>query len=188
MLVVKRDGTKVDYDRTKITTAVSKAYNALGENNSNAAFLITELVESKLIGSEVTVEQIQNLVVEELMRVNPLVGDLYSKYRKKQTKLRDYYTDKFLASKEEFIEDYKKASNAATGSKYDANANVTSKNIATMSNELYKFENIQVNRHLLHKKIAEVYDEALADEYIRMLESHDSLLCFSAYHYCQRRR
>ena len=38
-----------------------------------------------------------------------------------------------IVDKIKFIEDYKKASNAATGSKYDANSNVTEKNIATMS-------------------------------------------------------
>lgn len=32
----------------------------------------------------------------------------------------------------QFISDYIDASNAANGSKYDANANVTDKNIATM--------------------------------------------------------
>ena len=32
-----------------------------------------------------------------------------------------------------FIKDYVGATNAANGSKYDANANVTNKNIATMS-------------------------------------------------------
>ena len=31
-----------------------------------------------------------------------------------------------------FFDEYKKASNAATGAKYDQNANVTAKNIATM--------------------------------------------------------
>jgi len=31
-----------------------------------------------------------------------------------------------------FFDEYKKASNAATGAKYDQNANVTTKNIATM--------------------------------------------------------
>lgn len=41
--------------------------------------------------------------------------------------------EKELDSQYQFIEDYKSAVNAAAGSKYDANSNVTSKNLATMS-------------------------------------------------------
>ena len=49
--------------------------------------------------------------------------------------------DKNTQVKLEFIEQYKKASNAATGSKFDANSNVTEKNIATMGAELPKKDN-----------------------------------------------
>jgi hypothetical protein len=49
-----------------------------------------------------------------------------------------------------FIKDYVGASNAANGSKYDANANVTNKNIATMSWEVPKKDNFLVNRALMH--------------------------------------
>ncbi len=41
--------------------------------------------------------------------------------------------EKELKNQWQFIEDYKSAVNAAAGSKYDANSNVTNKNIATMS-------------------------------------------------------
>lgn len=43
-----------------------------------------------------------------------------------------------LADKLTFIDHYIHAPNAADGSKMDANANVTQKNIATMENELMK--------------------------------------------------
>lgn len=72
-----------------------------------------------------------------------------------------------------YINDYKKASNAATGSKVDSNANVENKNITTMIGELYKQDSIGVNRLLMHDKITELYGEELADEYIRQLESHE---------------
>lgn len=72
-----------------------------------------------------------------------------------------------------YIDDYKKAINAASGSKYDSNANVENKNITTMNGELYKSESIGVNRLLMHDKITELYGEELADEYIRQLENHE---------------
>lgn len=72
-----------------------------------------------------------------------------------------------------YIEEYKNASNAATGSKVDSNANVENKNITTMVGELYKADSIGVNRLLMHDRITELYGKELADEYIRQLESHE---------------
>lgn len=45
---------------------------------------------------------------------------------------------KQISEKLAFIDHYIQAQNAADGSKMDANANVTQKNIATMENELMK--------------------------------------------------
>ncbi len=72
-----------------------------------------------------------------------------------------------------FIEQYLHANNAADGSSVDANANVTSKNIATMEAELNKDINIQVNRQLVHNKIAEVFGTDRAQEYLRQIENHE---------------
>jgi len=73
----------------------------------------------------------------------------------------------------DFIDHYINSSNAADGSKVDANANVTSKNIATMEAELNKDINIQVNRALVKRKIASLYGDDTANEYIRQIESHE---------------
>ncbi len=51
-----------------------------------------------------------------------------------------------------FIEQYLHAQNAADGSKMDANANVTQKNIATLEAEIMKDYFIQVNRAQVSKK------------------------------------
>ncbi len=82
-------------------------------------------------------------------------------------------TDTQVTKKIDFIDQYIKSSNAADGSKVDANANVTSKNIATMEAELNKDINIQVNRALVKRKIASLYGEELANEYTRQIESHE---------------
>ncbi|WP_088330991.1 anaerobic ribonucleoside-triphosphate reductase [Lacimicrobium sp. SS2-24] len=78
-----------------------------------------------------------------------------------------------LQNKLDFIRDYQQAANAADGSKLDANANVTHKNIATLEAELMKDFFIQVNRAQVKNKIAELFDTQLADEYVRQIEDHE---------------
>lgn len=82
-------------------------------------------------------------------------------------------TDDQVDKKINFIDRYINSSNAADGSKVDANANVTSKNIATMEAELNKDINIQVNRALIKRKIEDLFGEATATEYIRQIEQHE---------------
>lgn len=71
-----------------------------------------------------------------------------------------------------FIDNYKLAQNAATGSKFDSNANVEHKNITTCTGELPKEDMIGTNRLLMIDKLTELFGETWADEYIRQLESH----------------
>ena len=78
-----------------------------------------------------------------------------------------------ISKKINFIQNYISSNNAADGSSVDANANVTSKNIATMEAELNKDINIQVNRTLVKNKINELFGEDLANEYLRQIESHE---------------
>ncbi|SDX85747.1 ribonucleoside-triphosphate reductase [Lutibacter oricola] len=82
-------------------------------------------------------------------------------------------TEQQLSKKIDFIENYINSSNAADGSAVDANANVTSKNIATMEAELNKDINIQVNRSLVKNKISELFGEEMSNEYIRQIEDHE---------------
>lgn len=84
-----------------------------------------------------------------------------------------HLTSEQVSEKINFIKNYMYAKNAADGSKYDANANVTVKNIATLAAELNKDINIQVNRKLVFDKISELFGEDLANEYIRQIEDHE---------------
>lgn len=72
----------------------------------------------------------------------------------------------------EYIQKYRKASNAATGSKFDANANVENKNITTMMGELPKEDIIGTNRLLMYDKITEIFDNYLAQNYLDQLNKH----------------
>ena len=85
-------------------------------------------------------------------------------YKEKYEKYRDYV---------DFIKRYRKASNAATGSEFDSNANVEHKNITTCAGELTKKIKIYTNRLLMIDKLTELYGEDLAEEYIRQLEEHE---------------
>ena len=72
----------------------------------------------------------------------------------------------------EFINDYKKSSNAATGSKYDSNANVTEKNIATLAVELDKKAHIDLQRAVMKEYLTKLGGEELANQYEADLAHH----------------
>lgn len=81
-------------------------------------------------------------------------------------------TDTQLQIKTDFINNYIKADNAATASTFDANANVTNKNVGTLFAEINKDINIQIKRSMFHKFIKERFDEATANKYLAQLETH----------------
>ena len=80
--------------------------------------------------------------------------------------------DRETLEKLKFLTDYCKASNAATGSKFDANANVEHKNIATLIGELPKASFIRLNRRLLVDRIKQMFGKDVAEEYIDKLNHH----------------
>lgn len=72
-----------------------------------------------------------------------------------------------------FIEDYRRAANAASGSEVDANANVEFKNITTCEGELTKKDKIGTNRLLMIDKLTKMFGADVAEEYITALEKHE---------------
>lgn len=66
MLVVKRDGRKVEFSKEKIVNAILKAMNDSDEVNKDVANRIANDI-SKLENSAIDVEEIQDLVEEKLM-------------------------------------------------------------------------------------------------------------------------
>lgn len=97
------------------------------------------------------------------MSINKKVAKEYS---------RSYNESVPRRKKNDFIQEYIHAKNAATGSKFDSNANVSNKNIVTLGQELYKEDNIKQNRYILFDKIRKLYSKKLAEQYISDLESH----------------
>ena len=78
-----------------------------------------------------------------------------------------------LQDKLNYIERYKRASNAATASKVDANSNVTQKTIAGLEAELFKPDTIAINRKLVCDKLQDMFPKAnLAQQYLDDLKNH----------------
>ena len=71
-----------------------------------------------------------------------------------------------------FIKRYADAKNAATGSDFDPNSNVSSKSCATLGAESGKRAKIYTNRLMMHDRLTELYGVEEADHYIADLESH----------------
>lgn len=165
MLVVKRNKTVQPFDWGKIDLAITKAFHAVNEPIDMD--ILSDVKDELYFNNIISVEEIQDQIEKALMACDYYnVAKAFILYRQKQAELRT------LTNKKQFIKDYAKASNAATGSKYDSNANVTEKNIVTLNGELFKGDVIKVNRTILTDKIREMYGEDLAKEYIQMLESH----------------
>lgn len=74
---------------------------------------------------------------------------------------------------DDYVRAYSAASNAATGSKFDSNANVDNKNVCTLSNELHKGDAIGLNRYRMIQKLTELYGSEMAEEYIKQLNCHE---------------
>ena len=165
MLVVKRDGSKETFSADKIMSAVVKAFASVGKNVDLAT--ATKILSMLTLYEGVKVEDIQNQVEKALMECGHYdVAKAFIIYRQEHTETRD------VLEQLKFLSGYCKASNAASGSKYDANANVEHKNIATLIGELPKKAFIQLNRKMLTDRVKHLYGKELADEYIDLLTHH----------------
>ena len=163
--ITKRDGSKDNFSLDKIMNAIIKAFDSVGVPADLGT--ISKIINHLDISNDIKVEDIQNQVEEALMREGFYsVAKSFILYRQQHTE------DRETLAKLTFLADYCASSNAATGSKYDANANVEHKNIATLIGELPKSNFIRLNRKLLTDRIKKMFGKQLADEYIDKLTHH----------------
>ncbi len=163
--ITKRDGSTESFSLEKIKSAIIKAFDSVNEHVH--AEDIQSVMDNLRFCNGMNVEDIQNQVEVSLMRENHYkAAKSFMLYRQK------HFEDREVRNKLKFLIDYCKASNPATGSKYDANANVENKNIATLIGELPKSNFIRLNRRLLCDKIKELYGKELSDRYLYLLEHH----------------
>ena len=163
--ITKRDGQKVRFSLDKIMNAIIKAFESVGEPVDLS--VLSKVLAHLDIHEDIKVEEIQNQVEESLMKEGFYqVAKSFMLYRQRHTE------DRETMEKLNFLVDYCQAENAATGSKYDANANVEHKNIATLIGELPKASFIRLNRRLLTDRIKKMYGKDMADKYIDLLTHH----------------
>ncbi|MBQ9400076.1 MAG: ribonucleoside-triphosphate reductase [Bacteroidales bacterium] len=161
MDVRKTNGSTEEYDKIKLSRGIHEAYKSAGEYCDDS--VVTMIIDNLYIYDGIASSEIRRQVEESLMSINKKVALAY---------IEKFDADIDLRKKRDFIKDYIAASNAATGSKFDANANVTRKNIVTLGQELYKENNIKQNRYIMVDKIKSIYGRDLANHYLTDLESH----------------
>ncbi len=165
LYIIKRDGKRAPFSLEKIKNAIRKAFLASGSFATEET--LTNILSRVHISNGMHVEEIQNQVEISLMSERYFaVAKAYMLYRQHHTE------DREVRDRLNFLIDYCSASNPATGSKYDANANVEKKNIATLIGELPKASFIRLNRRLLTDRIREMYGKELSDRYLELLNKH----------------
>ena len=164
-IITKRDGTTEPFSLDKIKSAILKTFASTGDPlNAEQLKAITDHLR---FCNGMSVEDIQNQVEVALMSERHFkAAKAFMLYRKR------HEDDRETADKLRFLINYCNSANPATGSKYDANANVENKNIATLIGELPKQGFIRLNRRLLCDKIKALYGKETADRYIYLLKNH----------------
>ena len=163
--ITKRDGKTERFSLEKIKSAILKAFASV--NTPVCADDVQRVLDHLKFCNGMSVEDIQNQVEVALMAEKHFkAAKSFMLYRQR------HFEDREVRDKLKFLIDYCNAANPATGSKYDANANVENKNIATLIGELPKSNFIRLNRRLLCDRIKEMYGKELADRYIYLLEHH----------------
>ena len=165
MQVVKRDGTLQDFDSNKIKVAILKAFDSCCPLEDTE--VVDNMISEMYLWDGISIEEIQDVVIETLRDFGfDDVAASYSTYRKDQSRMREIlakinYQDSYIASSE----------NAATSSETDGNANVVSKNVATLESEDRKRENREIQRYRMKKQLKKMFPE-VASQYAKDLENH----------------
>lgn len=164
--VKKRDGTFAKFDIKRIINAVEKAFESTGKDKVPDEVINYIMINYSKQKGIISVENIQDNIESFLCKNYYEVGKKFMLYRYQHNE------DREVLDKLNFMMNYCNAENPATGSKYDANANVENKNIATLVGELPKSNFIRLNRKILVNRIEQMYGKELADRYVYLLTNH----------------
>ena len=167
MIVIKRDGTKENFDIDKIQRAVYSAFKAVGKPMPDYLVKMIDSLFSQLEGDAIGVEEIQDKIENILMNDRFFdVAKAYILYREKHKEAR------FIRERIDYMNKYSQSNdNAATSSETDANANVTMKNVANLEGEVYKTTNRVIQRQRMKDKLNEMFPE-VAKKYEEDLNHH----------------
>lgn len=91
--IIKRDGKQVDFDANKIKLAISKAFDSTDEvtyTKEEQTVIIDKIIDKiTVFKKDQTVEQIQDTVEKQLLKLAPVVGKNFLIYRRERTKIRN---------------------------------------------------------------------------------------------------
>ena len=168
MQVIKRDGSKEEFNSEKIENAILKAFEACGYKlNKVDKHKITKFCEDLgEVGEEISVEEIQDQVEKYLCKRCFPVGKAYMLYREQHKKAR------IISEKLKYIHKYVDSNESATNlSNTDDNANSNKKNSATLEGELHKDTNRIIQRSQMKELLTEI-GSPYRDQYVKDLEHH----------------
>lgn len=167
MQVVKRDGSREEFNIDKIAIAVAKAFESCHKEMPQYIKPMIDALFGTLEGDVIGIEEIQNRVEDILMNERFFdVAKSYIIYREQHKQAR------FIKERIDYMNKYSQSDeNAASSSETDANANVTVKNVANLEGEVYKTTNRVVQRQRMKDKLNEMYPE-VAKKYEKDLNSH----------------
>jgi ribonucleoside-triphosphate reductase len=166
MYITKRSGEKELFNRQKITEAIRKAFDSIDYTVDDS--VIEELANSIHVWEDITIDEIQEMVIETLRDFDfGEVADSYLIYKTQKDEAR-----KFVQKQIDYMLGYINSSeNAATSSATDANANVTLKNVANLESETPKENNRLIQRAWMKRALKELYPE-LAKQYEKDINNH----------------
>lgn len=167
MQVIKRDGSKEEFDINKINRAVKKAFESCNKEMPQYLGDMIHALFSTLEGDTIGIEEIQNKVEDILMNEKHFdVAKSYIIYRNKHEESR------FIRGRIDYMSNYEDSDdNAASSSETDPNANVTQKNVANLDGEVYKVENRIIQRQRMKDELNVLYPE-VAKQYKIDVENH----------------
>ena len=185
IIVIKRDGRKVPYDKDKIRNAIAKAfieiYGEVKENSpnyvGNMVFdinSITDKVENEIFNiltpnsTEINIEDIQNIVENVLMGEKKIVAKAYITYRYKRSVARQINTT------DETVMTMLGGTNEYWN---DENSNKNPMRLTVQRDYLAGIVSTDITRrYLLPKDVTEAHDEGIihfhdADYYIQKMHN-----------------
>ena len=173
MQVIKRDGSKEEFNPKKIENAILKAFAAQNYSIADWEKHYIEGFCNKLEKNDtlVSVEIIQDSVEKFLMSQPTLphwqeVTKAYILYREQHKQAR------VISEKLKYIHKYTESEDTATNlSNTDDNANSNRKNVASAESEVYKDINRLIQRGEMKQLLSEI-NSPYRDQYIKDLEHH----------------
>lgn len=152
--VIKRNDSKVEFDKNKIKTAIEKAYSEVfgSKDYPNYVNTIPDEIEysvEQLDDKTITVEDIQDMVEDLLMEEDRVVAKAYIRYRYKREIVRNT-TDNTILELLQGTSDYWN----------NENSNKNAKVVTTQRDYLAGITSTDIARRLiLPKEVVEAHDK-----------------------------